>query len=64
MVEFLKGTKIPLKIKRDIVWWRRRESNPRPQIRRRRLYMLIHAFKFNRKLPDGQGKQTAILVSF
>jgi len=25
-------------------WWRRRESNPRPQALRLRLYMLIHAY--------------------
>src|SRR3569833_332496 len=41
-------------------WWRRRESNPRPQVLRLRLYMLIHIYCFNRLLPDGQGRQTAI----
>jgi len=46
------------------VWWRRRESNPRPQVLRHRLYMLIHAFCFNRQQPDGRGKLTAIPVRF
>ena len=46
------------------VWWRRRESNPRPQALRPRLYMLVRVNCFNRLLPDGQGKQTAIPVMF
>ena len=40
-------------------WWRRRESNPRPQVLRPRLYMLIHVFGFNQALPDGQGRRLA-----
>ena len=31
-----------------IKWWRRRESNPRPQALRLRLYMLSHVFVFSR----------------
>ena len=30
-----------------IFWWRRRELNPRPPIRRQWLYMLRSVFKFN-----------------
>ena len=45
-------------------WWRRRESNPRPQALCRWLYMLIPVYCFNRLLPDGQGKQPAILKGF
>jgi hypothetical protein len=41
-------------------WWRRRESNPRPRALRPEVYMLIHVYCFNRLLPDGQGKQSAI----
>jgi hypothetical protein len=41
-------------------WWRRRESNPRPRALRPEVYMLIHVYCFNRLLPDGQGRQTAI----
>ena len=46
------------------IWWRRRESNPRPQVLCRRIYMLIPVYCFNRLLPDGQGKQPAILKGF
>ena len=45
-----------------VYWWRRRESNSRPQVLRHRLYMLIRAFVFNCRLPDGQGRPTAIPV--
>src|SRR5690606_77482 len=45
-------------------WWRRRELNPRPSALCPRLYMLIHVFGFNRRLPDGQGIPTAIPVRF
>ena len=47
-------------LKAPVYWWRWRELNPRPQILRLRLYMLIPAFGFNCQLPDGQGRQTAI----
>ena len=30
------------------IWWRRRESNPRPQAVRLRLYMLSRVFSFDR----------------
>ena len=45
-------------------WWRRRESNPRPQILRLWFYMRSRVFTFNRLHPDGQGKQTASPVCF
>jgi len=38
-------------------WWRRRESNPRPQALRHRLYMLSRSIFFNRLLPDRRGAQ-------
>ena len=43
---------------------RPRESNPRPQILRLRIYMLSQVFKFNRTPPDWQGKCTTISVRF
>jgi hypothetical protein len=46
------------------VWWRRRESNPRPRALRPRIYMLIRANLFNRTLPDGQGRRAAIPDEF
>jgi len=46
------------------LWWRRRESNPRPKILYRWLYMLVPVYCFNRLLPDGQGRQTASPDSF
>jgi len=45
-------------------WWRWRESNPRPQALRHRLYMLIHVISFSQQLPDGQGKLMAIPDKF
>jgi hypothetical protein len=45
-------------------WWRRRESNPRPQALCLRLYMLIRVYLFNCGLPDGQGSPTASPVCF
>jgi hypothetical protein len=45
-------------------WWRRRESNPRPQALCHRIYMLIHVYYFNQQLPDGQGQLMAIPVEF
>jgi len=41
------------------VWWRWRESNPRPQALCRRFYMFSRLYCFNRLLPERQGKQTA-----
>ncbi len=46
------------------VWWSWRESNPRPQILRLQIYMLSRVFKFNRTLPDWQGKCATISVRF
>ena len=46
------------------VWWRRRGLNPRPQILRLRLYMLIRLFGFNRTLPERQGGRPTIPVLF
>jgi hypothetical protein len=42
------------------VWWRRRESNPRPQALCHQLYMRSHVYCFNRRQPDEQGTPTAI----
>jgi len=42
-----------------VVWWRRRESNPRPQALCPELYMLIPVFESRWRLPDGQGRPTA-----
>ena len=41
-------------------WWRRRESNPRPQALCHQLYMRSHVYCFNRQQPDEQGTLTAI----
>ena len=38
-------------------WWRRRESNPRPQAFRRRLYMLSFAISFNAKDAGGRASR-------
>ncbi len=45
-------------------WWRWRESNPRPQILRLRLYMLIPVYSFSYQLPDGQGEPITSLDQF
>ena len=45
-------------------WWRRRESNPRPQALRLWFYMLSSIFLFNRMLSDRQDSHAAILVKF
>src|SRR5690606_27760528 len=37
-------------------WWRRRESNPRPQALRSRTYMLSRLFDSRRALPKRQGR--------
>jgi len=54
----------PLAGQAFIVWWRRRESNPRPRALRPRIYMLIRANLFDRTLPDGQGRRAAIPDEF
>ncbi len=38
-------------------WWRRRESNPRPQVLRYKTYMFSIVFGSHHTLPDGQGKR-------
>ena len=38
-------------------WWRWRELNPRPQILRLRLYMLIRVIGFSRALPDRKERE-------
>jgi len=35
-------------------WWRRRESNPRPQALYYRIYMLIRAFNLTASYPAGR----------
>ena len=42
------------------VWWRRRESNPRPKNLHTRVYMLSAVFIFSGVLPNGQGMETTI----
>jgi hypothetical protein len=49
---------------RLVYWWRRGESNSRPQVFRHWLYMLIHVILFNQQLPDGQGRLMAIPDKF
>jgi hypothetical protein len=45
-------------------WWRRRESNPRPQALHYRTYMLSPFFVSRRALPEGQGRRTASFRAF
>ncbi len=44
-------------------WWSRRESNPRPQALRSKIYVRSHIHCSHRALPDGQGKRTASPVA-
>jgi hypothetical protein len=37
---------------RLVIWWRRRELNPRPLVRCLRLYMLSSVFKFSPLQPE------------
>jgi len=46
------------------VWWRRRGLNPRPQILRLWLYMLIRLIGFRRPPPERQGGWPTIPVLF
>jgi len=48
----------------ELNWWRRRGSNPRPQVLRHRLYMLRSVDMFNRLLLDRQSVQTAVPLGF
>jgi hypothetical protein len=45
-------------------WWRRRESNPRPQMLCLQFYMLIRLYGFNRSLPERQGGRPTIPADF
>jgi len=38
-----------------IVWWRRRDLNPRPSVRCQPLYMLSRVFQFKSGSPNAQG---------
>jgi len=42
------------------IWWRRGELNPRPQVLRHKVYMLIPLFWFSQWLPVGPRKSPAI----
>ena len=46
------------------IWWRRRESNPRPQVIRLRLYMLIRSIDLTWAYPTGREKQKRAWMSF
>jgi len=45
------GLKVLLGFPRKCKWWRRRESNPRPQILRFQLYMLISSIILTTSYP-------------
>jgi len=45
-------------------WWRRRESNPRPQALRYRIYVRVHAYWSRFMLPGGRGKHGASSGTF
>jgi hypothetical protein len=45
-------------------WWRRRESNPRPQDLRLRLYMLIRVFALTGGYPTGRDNHQRSRLSF
>jgi len=45
-------------------WWRRRESNPRPQVIRFRLYMLIRPINLINGYPVGRENQKRSWISF
>jgi hypothetical protein len=47
-----------------LVWWRRRESNPRPQDLRLRLYMLIRVFALTGGYPTGRDNHQRSRLSF
>jgi len=46
------------------IWWRRRESNPRPQVLRRWLYMLIRPIYLIDGYPVGRENQQRAWMSF
>src|SRR5210317_852941 len=45
-------------------WWRRRESNPRPQVLRLWLYMLILSINLVDGYPTGRENQRRAWISF
>jgi hypothetical protein len=45
-------------------WWRRRESNPRPQALRRRIYMLIRIFVLTGCYPTGREDRQRVQYFF
>ena len=45
-------------------WWRRRESNPRPQVIRFRLYMLSRPINFIAGYPVDEGNPVTSLDKF
>jgi len=46
------------------IWWRRRESNPRPQVLRPWLYMLIRSIDLVDGYPTGRENQQRAWMSF
>ena len=51
-------------LERSLVWWRRRESNPRPQVLCLRLYMLIRSINLVEGYPSGRENQQRAWISF
>ena len=51
-------------LERSLNWWRRRESNPRPQVIRFRLYMLIRPINLIEGYPVGRENQQRAWISF
>ncbi len=47
-----------------LIWWRRRESNPRPQALRLRLYMLIPPLVVGGRYPAGRENDRLVSLSF
>ena len=54
----------PLAGQAFIIWWRRRESNPRPQALRLRIYMLIRSIVLADGYPTGRENQRRSRMSF
>ena len=54
----------PARIGRGACWWRRRESNPRPQALHSRTYMLSRLFVSRRTLPERQGRRSTSSGAF
>ena len=63
----LVGQKKPLKLKGFSlceVWWRRRESNPRPRTFRQNIYIHSLYFEFAPKASHRQDSRETILLGF